>query len=133
MKHSILYYLPLLVFHVILAEETQPPAAAAVPQQAVPAQNPKPEKPPRDYAPEILGTFFQSVVPNFLHMAVAAEADDTEQAWQSLAGMFQGLGAIIDYGTRALKDNPSLDISETLLVFIQSTKGKQLLTNSKCS
>lgn len=114
----------------ILAEEAPSPQLATAPPQPVAQQKPNEQKPPRDYAPEILGTFFQSVVPNFLHMAVAAEANDPEQAWQSLAGMFQGIGAIIDYGTRALKDDPSLDIPEALKIFIKSAQGKQFLINS---
>jgi hypothetical protein len=130
MKHTLFFYLPFLFFNaVILAEETSSTPVAKPQHAAVQAQ--KANKPSHDYAPEILGTFFQSVIPSFLHMAAAAEADDTEAAWESLAGMFQGIGAIIDYGTRALKDDPSLDVSEALRVFMQSTKGKQLLTASK--
>ena len=80
-----------------------------------------------DYAPEILSTFFQSIVPSFLQMIVAAETNDSDGTLQSLTHIAQGIGQIVDYGTRARSENPAVDIKEILLDHIARLKPKYLL------
>jgi hypothetical protein len=125
MKLYNIYILPFFLFHIVFANTNKEAQVKQIIQIKPPAEK------SHDYAPEILGTFFQKIVPNFLSMAVAAEQEDSEQVWQSLAGMFEGVGAIVDYGTRALKENPKLNISRSLLTSMQTKRGKKLLQQYK--
>lgn len=67
-----------------------------------------------DYGPQILSTFFQTIVPGFLGMIVGAEAQDNQTVAQSLGVMAQGVGTIIDLGTRAKKINPHFSLEKIL-------------------
>lgn len=79
-----------------------------------------------DYGPQILGTFFNTVVPGFLAMVVGAESGDNQVVAQSLGVMAQGVGTIIDLGTRAKKADATFSLDTTLQTSISRIKRKYL-------
>lgn len=80
------------------------------------------QNPPRDYGPEIVATFFSSIVPNFLKVALGAEIDDLELVYNGFAGLSQGVGTVIHFATRAPNNIKCLKASKAFLACLKKNK-----------
>ncbi len=123
-----LYIMLFLLQPMVIAQEK--PAAQNTPTPQPVQQAAQPQKPPRDYGPEILSTFFYSIVPNFLKMALGAETANSELVFNGFAGMSQGVGMVIDLASRTPNNAECLRASKALLACLEKNK-TQVMENSR--
>ena len=117
-----LYLMLFLLQPILIAGEKQ--AVQNTPTQQPVQQAPQTQQPPRDYGPEILSTFFYSIIPNFLQMALGAETNDPQLVFNGFAGLSQGVGTVINLAARTPNNTECLRVSKAFLACLEKNKAQ---------